>query len=452
MRQPYKKPVDKARADIKLPEPRVSIFVILLLKVFGRLYLFLFYGIARIVLKGDKSFLEAWKRALAGKSRCIIAFRHPNGGEPQLLTWFILFRLRLIAAFRGVRFSRQPHAVFVYGYEVARWGGWVARYILPRVGGMPIHHSKVDRHGMARIFKAVMDGPYPVALAPEGQVSYNADILPRLEQGVMRIGFHVAGRLAENNGPDVEVLPVAIHYRFGTWGIMTTESLIKKIEKYTNPDPSERKRVRKLSYTERLTLCREHILSVNEKRYKIPVDTEKPFNERLDAVIEAAFAAAERILDVKTQGDVFSRMYSMRQTCWDRIALPDVDSMDAISGVERGTLDLAAGEAWHAGRHLELVDLAWYFRIPVPANDAPLHQRIEYAQNLWDFASRSMGGAYSDRTSILPRRVVIQSAPPINISERLPAYRKDKSAAVEAALVDLEKAYLDCIDKVNQSE
>jgi hypothetical protein len=455
MRKPFKMPAVTALPDIKLPEPRISVFVLFLLRILTRLYLFLFYGIARTVLRGRKDMFAAFKRALEGKSRCIIAFRHPNGGEPQLLTWFFLFKLRRLAAWAGVTFAHFPHAVFVYGYEVVRWGGWPARFVMPNVGAMPIYHSKLDSRGMERIYKALIDGPYPLALAPEGQVSYTTDNVPRLEPGVIRIGFHAADRLARAGGGKekipVEILPVAIHFRFGSWGRLTLEFLIKKIEKYTGVSRIG-KNGERLSYSRRLSLSREHILTANEKRYGLTSDEGLPFAERLDAVIDAALAATERILGVKTKGDLFARMYSLRQTCWDRLVLPGVNSFKPFSGVEQGVMDLAAGEAWHAGRHLEVVDLGWYFRGPVPADDAPLHHKIEYAQNLWDFASRTMGGAYSDRISIFPRRVVIQAAPVINLSERLPEYHADRKAAVSKALKALEDAYRWCIDEANRTE
>jgi 1-acyl-sn-glycerol-3-phosphate acyltransferase len=449
MHKPYATPAIEAKPDVKIPEPRFSLFVIILCRLLARLYLFLFYGVAKVVLRGEKDLFNAFKRALEGKSRCIIAFRHPNGGEPQLLAWFFLFKLRRLAAWAGIKFSRFPHAVFIYGYEVVRWGGWAVRYVMPNVGALPIHHSKVDTKGMARIYRAITDGPYPLALAPEGQVSYTTESVPRLEQGAVRIGFHAADRMAKSGSAiPVEILPVAVHFRFGSWGKLTLAQLIRRIEKYTCVS----KEVKKLPLSQRFKVSRDHILAVNEKRYGLKNDPETSFEERLDAVIDAALVSAERILGVKSEGELFTRMYYLRQICWDRMILPGVDSLDNLTGIERGVTDLSAGEAWHASRHLELVDFSWYFRVPLPADDAPLHYIIEYSQNLWDFASRTMGGAYANRISIFPRRVIIQSAPVINLSERLQSYHEDKKTAVSKAMQDLMDSYQYCIDEVNRTE
>ncbi|MDR1903890.1 MAG: acyltransferase [Treponema sp.] len=451
MYKPYQPPVVHAYPDIETPEPHVSKFMILLVKLFGRLYLFLFLGIARIFLKGKRYFFDSFDRALRGKSRCILAFRHPCGGEPQMLSWFILFKFRALAKKSGYTFARAPHTVFVYGYEVVRWGGAIARMVMPRLGAMPVHHAKLDTRGMSRIYRAITEGPYPLAIAPEGQVSYTAESIPRLEQGVIRIGFHAADRLQHSgsNCP-VEILPVSVHFRYGVWGKLALKSLVGKIEKYTglgkgNKDAGE------LSMQERILHCREHILAVNEKRYGLPVYPDRPYTERINAVIDAALNYTEMLLGLqKGRGEIIDRMYHLRQICWDRIYLPGTNVLDDFSPVERSVKDLRAGEAWHAGRHLEVVDFSWYFRGALPSEDAPLHTRIEYVQNLWDFANRTMGGAYANRTNIFPRRVIFRAAPPINLSARLPEYRSNRKAVVRKVMDELKDAYMNCIEEMKK--
>ncbi|MDR0313682.1 MAG: acyltransferase [Treponema sp.] len=450
MYKPYIKPIVKAAPDIRVPEPRISKFVLLLLKFLARPYLLTFIGRAKIILRGENYLFDAFKRALAKESRCIIAFRHAIGAEPQLLAWFFLFRFNALARKAGIKFPCRPHALFIYGYEVARWGGWVARFFMPRIGAMPIHHTKLDRQGMSRILNAIVEGPYPVALAPEGQVSYTAESVPRLEPGTFWIGFNAADRInKQGSNIPVEVLPLSIYSRFGAKEKSTLETLIRKIEAYTNISGKE---ARALPLTKRLELCREHILEVNENRYEIKSDKNIPFENRLDTVINTALETGERMLGIKGEGDFFTRLYYLRQICWDLIILPGVDSLDNMTPAKRSTADLRAGEAWYASRHMELADLGWYFRVPLPQESDPLHIKTEYCQNLYDFANRTMGGAFGNRKNILPQRVIIQAAPVINLTERLPSYKADKRAAMDTAMKDLEKTYLDSIQTVNQEE
>ncbi|MCL2441535.1 MAG: acyltransferase [Treponema sp.] len=450
MYKPYKSPVNRVFPDIKLPEPRISMFVVFLLRVVTRIYLLLFYGITHIVSHKEKTLFESFQKALAGKSRCIIAFRHPNGGEPQLLTWYFLFKLRFNALRNGIRFCRWPHAVFVYGYEVVRWGGWVARFIMPNVGAMPIYHSKMDSKGMARIYKAISDGRFPLAIAPEGQVSYTADTIPRLEPGVIRIGFQAAVNMEKTNpGCPVEILPLSIHFRYGPWGKGTVELLLRYTEKLCG---FTRKETRNLTFIERLLKSREYILSVNEERYKIKINGSETFEERLEKVAYTALETAERMLNIKGEGDFHARIYMVRQICWDRIYLPDIYDLKNMPQIERSTKDIGAGEAWYVSRHQELADFSWYFFQQNPTEETILHNKIEFSQNLHDFASRTMGGAYSNRVSIFPRKVIIKTAPVINLTERLPSYREDRRAAISNTLKYLENAYIDNINEMNRME
>jgi 1-acyl-sn-glycerol-3-phosphate acyltransferase len=445
MYKPYIKPVAQVSPDFKHPEPHYSRFVLLVLRIFARLYLFLFLGVARVVLRGGVHLFGSFKRALAGESRCIVAFRHPNGGEAQILGWFMLFKLRKMARKGGVRFSRSPRMAFVYGYEVFRWGGSIVRWVMPQIGAMPVHHTKMDTRGMARITRALTEGPYPLAIAPEGQVSYVTESVLRLEQGPVRIGFQVAEKLEkQGRSCPVEVLPVSIHFRYGRLGKLSLERVLKKIEKYTGmpQDP-------KTDFTERVRRARDYILNLNEKRYGIQTGENSSFAERIEVLMEAALVRAENILGIGRAGsELFERLYRIRQICWDRIYLPGNPDLTPMTRIERAAADLREGEAWHAGRHIELVDFIWYFRIPLPSEDDLLHNKIEYAQNLWDFANRTMGGAYSNRViNVHPKRVIIQAAPPINLSSRLPAYREDKKGTVNQTMSDLKDAYLDCINE-----
>jgi 1-acyl-sn-glycerol-3-phosphate acyltransferase len=443
MYKPYIKPVVTASPDVKVSEPHISRFVLFLCRVLGRIYLFLFLGIARIVFRGSENIITAFKRALDDKSRCIIAFRHPNGGEPQLLMWFILYKLKALAGKFRVRFAKRPHVSIIYGYEVVRWGGLVARLIMPGLGAMPVHHDKLDKNGMTRIFKALFDGPWPLALAPEGQVSYTTESVPRLEQGTVRIGFQAAERLEKSKKTcPVEILPVSIHFRYGKMGQWSLNRLLRKIEKYTGFQKAQ-----DVPFGERLRRARDFILEQNEKRYGLTPETGQSFVDRVDAIIDAALIRAENILGVNSSGtDLVQRLYHIRQICWDRMILPGINSLKNLNLLEHALADLNCGEAWYASRHMELVDFVWYFRVPIPDENAPLYVKIEYVQNLWDFANRTMGGAYSNRVlNVHPRRVLIQVAPVINLSSRLKEYKENKKEAIQTAMTDLKDAFLECI-------
>ena len=447
----YNEPITKASADIRLPEPRISKLLVFILGFVSTVYIHFIFGFAKIFVRGD-SLYEAFENALSDKSRVIIAFRHGNGAEPQLLTWFFLYKLRAYAAKKGFRFARRPHALFIYGYEVARWGGWLARFVMPYLGAMPIHHSKIDSKGMARIYKAITEGPYPVALAPEGQVTYFTDVILRLENGTVSIGFHSARELEKNNiDIPVMILPVSVHLRYDSSGIASMEKLLRKTEKHCGFSRADCK---KDSFTERLSKCREYILLLNEKRYNIQPDTSLSFNDRLSNVVYTALFTAESGLGIESHPaagdeDFFRRLYKVRHICWDRIFIPEFESLKKTSKVLRSIADLGAGEAWFISRHQELADFCRYFIKDIPQEESALHSKIEYVQNLWDFANRTMGGAISGRKNIFPKKIIITAAPAINVSSRLAQYKENKKAAIADCVSVLESAYYDCINGIN---
>ncbi len=434
----YAQPVVCAKPDILVPEPRVDPRIRIVARLAGRPYLRQFIGGAKIELSDGGSFLlDSFSHAFKGESRCIAAFLHPNGAEPQILEWFTMFRFNALAKKAGLLSERafpvKPALRFVHGYEVLRWGGDLARFILPRIGAMPVYHAKFDSPSMERIYAALIEGPYPVAIAPEGQVSYFSDRIPRLEQGVVRIGFTVSERMETHgeSGVPVEILPVSVRYRFDDKGARDMENLLRDLETVIGENGKD------APLGDRFLRCHESILRRNEERYGISGGSHNTadFAARVDILIEAALARTEAILNVKTHGDVFARMYRMRQTCWDRIFIAGKTSLNGLPSLDRAALDLGAGEAWYASRHLEVVDFVWYLQnAPVPNAESPLYQRVEYAQNLWDFANRTMGGVFGTRRLIHPSAALITAATPINLRDYYASYRLNRKGTIQEVM------------------
>jgi 1-acyl-sn-glycerol-3-phosphate acyltransferase len=419
----------------------VTPWVIALARLAGRPYIAGFIGNARISLDESAAdiFIPAMERAFSGQSRSIVAFRHQNGWEPQVLAWFTLYRLAGLARKHGVRFSLPPRLLFVHGYELFRTGGPLLRFMLPRFGAMPVHHAKLDSAGLDRIYRCLREGPYPLAIAPEGQVSYTLAEKPRVEPGTVRIGLTVAkqllargraggGRNAEGDCPPVEILPVSLYPEYSGKALDDAARLLRRVERICGIEdaPPAPGLPDIPGLNARFLRCREIILALNEKRYGLDRGhAGQDFSARLDLVIDAALRNAAAMLCISGPGgDTIDRLYAIRQICWDRI-FPENTDLAALPALERAALDLRAGEAWHAARHMELADFAFYFHKPPGAfadsggSAGPVALTVEYAQNLYDFANRTMGGIYGTRRRIAPAAVRIRAAPPINLTEML---------------------------------
>lgn len=457
MKKHYAQPVTRALPDVGLPEPHVRPGLLSFARLIFRAYLRHVLGFSTIDLRHAGTLVEAYKRFFDGQDRLILAFRHPYGDEPQLLSWVFGPGADAAAGLSRTGPRRRAHAVFVHGYEVPRWSGAAIRWLLPRVGAMPVHHSKMDTAGMARILAAIEDGPYPLALSPEGQVSYTSDSVPRLEMGSVRLGFQAADRLARAGRPErMVILPVSVHYRYGSRAWASLRELVGRIEAFAGITSARPE----YGLEGRLAVATERLISLAERTYGLAAPPEGPAGDResdhdkrrVEAIVEAALDSAERILGIsRGAGDSIERLYRIRQIGWDRVFLPPANDPRTATPLERAVLDRRAGEAWYAMRHMELADFAWYFRPgppPVPENGPPPHQVVEYVQNLWDLANRLAGGAISGRVEVRPKRAIVIFADPIDLSGRLDGYRSDRKGAIAASMLELGQAYQACITEV----
>ena len=444
------RPIGSARPDVHLKTPELCLQAMALLRVLAWPYLALVLGYKSVDIRGAGRLVEAFRAHLSGRARVILAFRHPYGDEAQLLGWVFLRGVAREARKLGVRLPYSPHALFVHGYEVPRWGGPLIRWLLPRVGAMPVHHAKIDSVGMGRIKEAIINGRYPLALAPEGQVSYASEWLPRLEQGTVRLGMAAADELERaGRSEPVHVIPVSIHHRYGPEAVPSLERLVARILEFAGIQSLPGSTIR-----ERLESGVERILALAEENYGLSGGQSpergqsSTRDKRLAQVISRALDASERILGLSPgTGDPIERVYRIRQAGWDRVFLEGTEPR-YLPPLERALADRRAGEAWYAMRHMELVDFCWYFRCETPEETAPLHLVVEYAQNLWDFGSRLAGGAISERVIVKPKKAVVVIGETLDLSAILPEWRKNRKASVAGTTAALGAAYLACIEEM----
>ncbi len=425
-------------------------------RLIAPLYIRAVLGFRSVSLRNSERFVDAYDDFFAGKIRLLIAFRHPFGDEAQVMGYAIGSLLEREARSRGIAWKRQPHAHFIHGYEVPLWAGAFERWILPRVGAVPVYHTKFDAKSIERIRSLVKDGEYPIALAPEGQVSYTSEGLPRLESGAAQIGAWCVHDLAREGRPEkVVILPVSVHHRWDADAEKPLDGLIGRIEAECGAPPASGA-ASVASHFERLSAAADAILASAERHYSrfcgasLPKPGSSTRAQRLEDLREAALQAAERALGLKPDGDAIRRVYKIRQTGWDRIFRDDIPAPETLPGLERGLADRAAGEAWYASRHMELVDLAWYLDFDRLRKDDPLELYIETAQNYWDLISRLKGGNLSDRIAVRGKRAILVVGEPIPVTERLAAFGSTRKAAIESLNEELKRSFIACIQEIRE--
>ncbi len=453
----YVQPIAEAKAPVQLAQNKVRPPVVAFFRLISPLYMKAALGFSRVRLIHGERLAQVYANFFQGKTRLLIAFRHPYGDEAQLMAYVIGRLITKEAKARGIGLGQKPHAHFVHGYEVPLWAGAFERWLLPRVGALPVYHSKFDSLSIKRIRGLMKDGQYPIALAPEGQVSYSSEEAPRLESGAARICLWCAEDLhREGRSEDVVLLPISIHHRWPKATEKSLDALIAAMEGDCGLAQAETW----TSRFERLKRLGEAVLASAEHQYRHFYGAELPEApglsnaQRLSNLRQAALTTAEHCFHLKPEGDEIRRVYRIRQTGWDRIFRTDLAETAAsrpTSALHRSMADRLAGEAWYASRHMELVDLAYYLDLDRLKPEDPLELYIETAQNYYDLISRLKGGNISNRKNLRPKEGIVIVGKPLIIAETLGELGlegKTGKTAVEALNGALLKEFLACIDEL----
>ncbi len=268
-------PDTRAKKRRTLAPSKTSVATLHLLRIIAPLYMRFVLHFNGITVHNASELIRQFQDFHEHKTRLILAFRHPYGDEPQLFAYLFTNILKKEARKLGIPLLFIPHARFVHGYEVALWGDGLIRWVLPRMGAVPIHHAKLDSAGMKNIRSILANDAHPLALAPEGQVSYRGETLPRIESGTVRMGFWCAQDLKKaNRDEQVIVLPLTVFQQFERKDSKKLASLLQKLESFCGLTPSEKMRISTVSdepldaFMFRLEKIEEKLIALTEAHYQ----------------------------------------------------------------------------------------------------------------------------------------------------------------------------------------
>lgn len=386
--------------------------------------------------------LSAWKDFSDKKTRLILGFRHAYGDDPQMMVYTIHHVLPKLGRKNRARLPRLTHAHFIYGSEVPLWSGPFVRWLLPRAGAVPVGHVHMDSKGMTRIRKMISGADFPIALAPEGHVTYASKRVLELETGTARFGFWAMEDLEkQGRTEEVCILPVSTHYRYADSSRKILSRYIAEMEKICGLPCRSRDR-EPASLAKRLS----GLGSAIETRLRSWYGKTAPLPEGAEQkdLRDAALAQAEHILRIESpQGErAMARLYRIRAKAWDGIFREDLDGMD---GLQRELARRTCGEAWFAMRHMELAELLEYVPLSGVSPEAPLEDLWETADNFRDYLERIKGGTLRNRAPRAMRTPVIVPGEPIRINDWAELYARDKKAALQAVTDRIKEEYEKCI-------
>ena len=400
----------------------------------------------------------------AGKTRLLLAFRHPNAIDPYVLSHLLWRDLPRVARDKGLKIG-TAHSHFIYDRGIPLWAGSYLGWVFSRLGGVPIQRGKLDLLALKTARKLFCDGKMPLAAAPEGGNNGHNEIVSPLEPGIAQLAFWCAEDLAAaDRDESVEVLPIGIQYQYVTppWkplaemlgqmeedcgiGFPTPDEL-QKLQQYFERSGSVKERLNseQIELYSRLYRLAEHLLTLMEGYYEsfYRVSFDEPDDhlglnsqlaERLGALMDKALKVAEGYFGLRARGSAIDRCRKIEQAGWDRIFREDTA---CLPPVELGLANRVAEEAdlrmWHMRLVESFVAVTGRYVKEHPSAD----RFAETALLLRDMVAK-LKGEVPGRSQLGPQRAIVTVGEAIEVSGRLGEYREKRRGAIARLTEDLQ--------------
>jgi hypothetical protein len=435
-------------------------------------------AITSLEVQNLERLVTAMDRFQAGESRLLLAFRHPSVDDPACLAHLIWRDLAREGRRLGRQWRPRPHFQFLYDRGIPLWAGPRIGWLLQRLGGCSIQRGKLDTVALRTARQLLLDGPYPLAVAPEGATNGHNERLSALEPGAAQLAFWTADDLAKAQRPEaMTVLPIGVQYRFSGNAWPAIEALLSQLEQQSglatqpaaSPDPE--------TLYPRLFALAERMLTLMETFYRdsyhrdlpatpaaagavaaaapaaagaaTPAATANPaaaqtanlaLAERLGRLLETALAEVELSLAIEPRGDLASRCRRLEQAAWDRLYLAAPPTP-----LERGLADRLAEETAQRLWHMRLVE-SFVAVSGDYVKERPSQERFaDTLLLLWDTQARILGRDPGTRPRLGPRTALISLGEAIAFTPLLEDYHRDRRRAVARLTADLQRQLEDLI-------
>jgi 1-acyl-sn-glycerol-3-phosphate acyltransferase len=386
-----------------------------------------------------------------GKTRFLIAFRHPNPTDPYVLSHLLWRDLPQTARKMDLNLG-TTHSHFIYDRGIPLWAGSYLSWVFSRLGGVPIQRGKLDLMALKTARSLFLDGKFPLAAAPEGGNNGHNEIISPLEPGIAQMAFWCAEDIkAAQRTESVVILPVGIQYRYLTPPWPQLEALISQLEMDSGIEQAAG-----ADLYGRLYQLAEQLLSLMEGYYRefygvnfnefdegIALNegienevckTNTQLAERLQRLMNEALKVAEQYFNLRAKGSLIDRCRKLEQAGWDRIFREDTMS---LSPVERGLADRVAEEADLRMWHMRLVE-SFVAVTGCYVKEHPSADRFaETTLLLRDMVAKIKGETVT-HARLGKQKAIVTVGQPIEVSTRLSDYKTSRRGAIAALTKDLQ--------------
>ena len=430
-------------------EPRFSRGVHRFTLLAGRTYLRLFEGVDTISVSGADHIIDEFQRFHQGGSRLLIVFRHAAKEDAPVLAYtFDRIIPQLMRRERRGRLGFIPHVRFLYGKDVLNWAGRAAVWLFPRMGNIPVVNRGMHKQGLTILKDELRRGTFPIALAPEAQVTYHMYHCTETEKGAA-----VLATWAMDSGLPVQILPISLRYHYSDDPFAFTVDIVRRWEEETGEPLGEQGAVHRLggdreydNLVRVLLTMTAKSLSLLEHDYRITPDPRPSassgspdgrssseeidwLRDRISRLNESILQAAEDLSGIEAEGSWLDRVFRIRYHGMARL-YPESFDPARLPPLARHLADFRSLEARIYLRHSQIVDVLEYLdpaylfssRTPeahamqVCSESEGIGDRVcEYGLILLDLINRMAGGNIDTRYTPPHKRVRVIAGEAIDV-------------------------------------
>ena len=329
------------------------------------------------------------------------------------------------------------------------------------MGGIPVRRGKSrDLKAMRTLKDILINGKFPLGLAPEGGINGYNELVSALEPGTAQLGFWCAEDLQKaDRNEEVYILPIGIQYTYINPSWDSIDELLSQLEAQSGvksdlckSDFTEQEKF----YYQRLLNLGEHLLGQMEEFYQrfYRRKLAKPISEeattpnqiliqRLQILLDAALQVSEEYFAIKSKGSLTERCRTIEEAGWNYIYREDISNFNGLSVVERNLADWLAREAKLRMQHMSLVEhfvnLTSNYVLEKPSFD----RFAEITLLLFNFIGKIQGEKAPSRPQLAKRKAKLTIAEPISVTQRLSTYQENRRAAKKSVMdltEDIQKA------------
>ena len=407
-------------------------------------------GISKIEIVNGETLIELFARFQMGKIRLILAFRHCEVDDP--LSGLHLFSRGIpkIACQQGIELKSPIHGHFMYDRGMTIWTGDWLGWLFSRIGGVPVHRGKaLDLRAIEKIRELLLDGRFPLVVAPEGATNGHSEIISPLEPGVAQLAFWNVEDLAKaNRVEETIVVPINIQYHYLDPQWSKLDRLLTNLERDCGLSPlsasNDSSNTTGELYYSRLLRIGNYLVSEMEQfyrcfyHYQLPVaepnsqETEANLSARLQKLLDVSLQAGESYFNLKHNGNVIKRCRRLEEAGWNYIYRYQPDELKNLSSVRRGLADWIATEAELRMLHMRLAE-SFVAVTSTYIKEKPSFERFaETSLILFDAIARIKGNKSPRRPRLGWRKSTVTVGKPINVSRRATTYRQNRQSAKKA--------------------